>query len=136
MSIFHDMAAKAGVFVNSNNGVYNKGVDYSNAKKNLVGETYKQLLIRPNGCSERELALLTNVGKSYARKVMTEIQAFGDVVPPLRKNSTRRRGIGSDTLDPEDELLILNLLEKDPFRQLSDYSFILLQKHNKSVSNC
>lgn len=63
----------------------------------------------------QSLAKAASVGKSFANKVINEIRTHGHIIAPSNpKERNFPRGVGSKTLDLDDEKVLLVVYYKNP----------------------
>ena len=118
--------------LNNNGGYYERGKQYSLAKKVAVAQELVRLSREkaPVQPTITELAAAAKVSWKYADQVYTEILTYGWVVHPddIRRNKRIARGVGLK-LQRDEELFLLALRSQNPqrpnldyIRQLYDYS--------------
>ena len=116
-----------GLCINENSGYYYHGHYYDWEKKNSVVLVYRELLEQnPNGQppTVRQVAVKAKVGKTYASKVIRELHAFDTILDLQLLHEIHRDNnshmIGG-ILEPAEEALLLDLLERNATRSLGDY---------------
>jgi hypothetical protein len=80
-------------YQNSNGSWYQKGCMFMMPKRLEVGYTYLDLCIKkcPKRPTHQDLATLAKISKSYARKVIIELENTGSQTDPKATNSEKRR---------------------------------------------
>lgn len=119
--------------INSNGGVYRPGARYSDEKKLSVVLKFFELLDDGEEVTVRLLARAAGVGKTYAATIIEEINDGTISFGVTNNNTNRPRGIGSKTLSPADELVLLSVYYDNPKALLSTYQGTLLS-HGTFVS--
>mmetsp|Transcript_17810 Transcript_17810/g.25789 ORF Transcript_17810/g.25789 Transcript_17810/m.25789 type:complete len:138 (-) Transcript_17810:220-633(-) len=94
---------------------------YSTDKRIEVEETYMKLKILKGRVSCRDLASATKVGRSFANRIIREVDGTGHA--PKTKHAIF--GPGARCLSYEDKLFLLNLRARHPKRSLCLYLFDL-----------
>lgn len=118
------LPTNSNVLINANQGAYTNGCAYPLEKKLLVASVYDRCLRESGG----RRPVLANVAKEagvsigFVSKVADELHAFGTVVAP--DSATKRAGpcgVGSKCLTDEDQRILLELLDRNPFRTRRNY---------------
>ena len=103
------MEARGALRINQNGGVYHCGKLYDDSKKLQVALSYMELLEESGSVSCRRLAEVSGVGKTYVAAVIREVQDGRVVLGTMQEPRIIPRGIGSKTLDAEDEQILLSV---------------------------
>lgn len=124
------------VLINANQGAYTNGCAYPIEKKLSVASLYDSRC-RTAGLDRRptlsSVAKEAGVSVGFVAKVLDELNTFGTVVESKSKYSGPR-GIGSKSLTLEDQWVLLELLERNPFRTRRNYVYRLRQITGTCVS--
>jgi len=112
--------------LNENKGVYQNGKAYGIQKRLEVAHTYLRLKDQAgeNIVSMRQLAKETKVGRTFAIKIVNEIDANG-VAGLQRPNKKKSFGVRIKALSCEDEVFLLNLRKNNARRSLQSYKNLL-----------
>ena len=135
------IALDAGISENLNGGFFENGKEYSTLKKAEVEREYWRLVsMAENGKtpSKRKLAVAARVSPNYARKIITEIEEHGRIIPvedlKVERSDERVKGVGSKVLKLEEQMFLLELRNLDSTRTRDIYIINLLQFCGKLVS--
>ena len=126
--------ATACLGVNENGGVYHCGKLYDDMKKVEVVLKYMELLEEEGRVTCRRLGEVACVGKTYASQVIQEVRARTVVLGTMRPEKDIPRGIGSKTLTPDDELVLLSIYYDNPKALRITYQATLIQTTGTYVS--
>jgi hypothetical protein len=114
---------------------YTNGRAYSLEVKVEVRNKYYDLIHRLGQApTPHQLKQEASVSDTFARKVIGEIEIYGDVKDPRSLPNDRPRGVGSKTLNCDEEAYLLDLRREKPARPLSDYAAALQARFGKGVS--
>eukprot|EP00978_Attheya_sp_CCMP212_P049082 scaffold613537_cov55-Attheya_sp.AAC.1 len=105
--ITHDDAARYGLSINQNGGLYRSGVTYGIEKKLEVAAVYKKQ-VHDNDCAENLTAIAKqcNVSRKFVTKVKQDLDDFGAVIHPDKIVKNRKHGPGAkNTLDEVDSFI-------------------------------
>lgn len=112
---------------NLNNGVYQNGVSFDLEKKLRVASVFKEYKARAiakgrNRPSITAVAKAAGVSRTTVTKIKKELNESGTVQPPkLHKEAVTTRGVGSRSLSDNDVRVLLELMERNPFRTRRNY---------------
>ena len=116
--------AAAGASENAHGRIYEPGRSYSIAVKLEVADKYESLTNESRNQkhpSARALAKAASVSPSFAQKIIDEIHSNGRVLAPDERVPHRECGVGSISLDEDDERYLLYLRFVDPSRSNRSY---------------
>ena len=129
------------IHTNENGGLYQNGRWYDLPKKVEIHQAYFNLLAQtyPEQPTTKAVAKHAKVSEAFARKVLKEIEHYGEVIDPkeltyIRKEYDPNKGAGSRSLLPEHEMFLLSLRSENPCRPLSNYRLELYRQFDVSVS--
>mgnify|MGYP005855778119 CR=1 FL=1 len=123
------------VKINENGGVYSQGKTFPYEKKLQVALAYDQIVSDGKPVSARKLSEKAKVGKDFARKIMDEIELYGEVTPPMvASEKDLPRGAGAKSLSFIDECVLLQVYYSNPKTLLRQYQSILFHQTGSAVS--
>ena len=101
--------------MNANGGCYQNGTKYSTQKKVEVELVYWRLKVDSGGKipSQRLLAQEARVGKTYASKIIAEVERSGGIVPieKLKEErwETKEKSVGCLCISLQEQVFLLQL---------------------------
>jgi transposase len=122
---------------NQSGGWYQKGRVFTMPKRLEIGYTYLQLCkdVFPQRPTHQDLATQARISKSYARKLIIELENTGSLSDPEATNSEKRRDKENEFyLDPSEELFLLALRSEKPGRPNHEYCTELAKYYGTSIS--
>jgi hypothetical protein len=133
--IINQSQVHAGYTINADGGGFCNGVARPLEDKVRVAEAYAQLLDADPRTSTRAVARAGRVSRSFATKVIAEINA-GYLVDPKQKVRQQhvRRGAGAKTISDEDREILLAMRRENNRLTLGSYSIGLYNATGKYVS--
>jgi transposase len=106
-------------------------------KRLEIGYTYLEMCkeMFPERPTQQDLATHAKISRSYARKVIIELENTGSLTDPEATNSEKRRAKEKNYyLDPTEELFLLALRSENPARPNQDYCTQLALYYGTSIS--
>ena len=119
--------------INNNGGLYINGLNYNPDQKIQVVLEYYEVMEEGATITCRSLAKQAKVGRSYASKIINDIQNGSLSFGPTERDNIPQ-GAGSKTLTPPDELVLLSVYYQNPKAILAQYQWKLFQTSGKFVS--
>ena len=128
--------ANSNISINTNGGAYVKGNALSLERKLEVASIYERHFAEtsPNRPNLSIVAQEAKVSPPTVAKIADELDCHGSVQVPPDKNVCQPKGVGAKSLPMEAQLVLLRLLEKNPFRTRRSYVRRLYQITGISVS--
>jgi hypothetical protein len=101
----------SGYKLNASGAPYRNGAAKSLTDKAAIASTYLQMKLADPNVSERAVAKAARVSRTYAKKVIDEVNS-GQLVDDTTKPRKRKRGPGVYSITPEDAKVLLAIQEE------------------------
>jgi hypothetical protein len=134
-NVIHQSLVHAGYTINANGGGFHNGVPRPLEDKVRVAEAYACLLESDPRTSTRAVARAGKVSRTFATKVIAEINASYLVDPKQKVRQQHvQRGAGAKTISDEDGEILLAMRRENNRLTLCSYSIGLYNATGKYVS--
>ena len=134
------VAVAAGVQQNTNGGAFVNGKEYGTEKKVEVEMVFWRMKVASGkNPSQRKLAEEAGVGKTFAAKIIDEIEETGGIVPveDLEEERWERKekGVGCICLTLFEQQMLLDLRREDPTRSNESYCSSIFHSTGNIISS-
>jgi hypothetical protein len=135
-TITPDIAARHGLSMNQNNGIYRPGVAYGIERKLEIAGVYQRHKEENQGGRPNisDVAAECRVSTKIVRKIESELHIHGRVMDPRELPQNRHLGPGIYTIDELDSFILLMLYLEEPSRTLASYKHHLQSFTGREVS--